>query len=85
MSENIRIQLHQYLDQVDEGYLNVLKVLLEDRLRNQENDRLFFTQEELDELERRDNAIASGQAKTDTMANAMNRIYAKIDELNKNG
>jgi hypothetical protein len=80
MSENIRKQLHQYLDLIDEDYINVLKVILEDRLREQKNDCMFFTQEELNELERRDNAVASGQAKTDTMANAMNRIYAKIEE-----
>jgi hypothetical protein len=74
---NIRNQLHQYLDQVDESYLDVLKVILEDRLRIQLNEKYFFTEEEIEELQRREQKRISGESTVDSVENVINRLQNK--------
>jgi hypothetical protein len=74
---NIRNQLHQYLDQVDESYLDVLKVILEDQLRIQLNEKYFFTEEEIEELQRREQKRISGESTVDSVENVINRLQNK--------
>jgi hypothetical protein len=74
---NIRNQLHQYLDQVDESYLDVLKVILEDRLRIQLNEKYFFIEEEIEELQRREQKRISGESTVDSVENVINRLQNK--------
>ena len=74
---NIRNQLHQYLDQVDESYLDVLKVILEDQLRIQLNEKYFFTEEEIEELQRRKQKRISGESTVDSVENVINRLQNK--------
>jgi hypothetical protein len=81
---NIRNQLHQYLDQVDESYLDVLKVILEDRLRIQLNEKYFFTEEEIEELQRREQKRISGESSTDSVENVISRLQNQFGQFKVN-
>ncbi|MFN8715082.1 MAG: hypothetical protein ACK5Z2_19690 [Bacteroidota bacterium] len=81
---SIRNQLHQYLDQVDESYLDVLKVILEDRLRIQLNEKYFFTEEEIEELQRREQKRISGESSTDSVENVISRLQNQFGQFKVN-
>jgi predicted RNA binding protein with dsRBD fold (UPF0201 family) len=74
----IRKQLRQYIDQVDEEYLTVLKVIIEDRLKVKEAGEIFFTPDEIEELERREKAFLSGEMSADSLDVVNKRVLSQI-------
>lgn len=77
-SAQLRAQIAQYVHQVDEEYLAVLKVIIEDRLRTNDARNNFFTQEEIDELEHREKEFSAGKMSSDTLESVNKRVLAHI-------
>jgi hypothetical protein len=59
-TEQIRTQIHQYVDQIDAEFLTTLKRILENRLST-ENELYKLTDEDLAIIRQRKAAIASGE------------------------
>jgi hypothetical protein len=59
-TEQIRTQIHQYVDQIDAEFLTTLKRILENRL-SAENELYKLTDEDLAIIRQRKAAIASGE------------------------
>lgn len=59
-TEQIRTQIHQYVDQIDAEFLTTLKRILENRLST-ENELYKLTDEDLAIIRQRKAAIAPGE------------------------
>ncbi|MCA6363171.1 MAG: hypothetical protein IM638_09035 [Bacteroidetes bacterium] len=77
-SAQLRAQIAQYVHQVDEEYLTVLKVILEDRLKVKKAGAGFFTKEEENELERREGEYLKGNMPSDTLEVVNERVLKYI-------
>jgi hypothetical protein len=77
-SAQLRAQVAQYVHQVDEEYLTVLKVILEDRLKLKEALTGFFTEDEEKELERREREYLNGNMPSDTLEAVNERVLKHI-------
>lgn len=58
----LRKKLHDYVDQIDPDFLRVLHAMIEEHLRNQNNE-IVISDDDLEEIKRRKEAMLSGEDK----------------------